>query len=181
CRLHCKLFDNQQQGASVESGTKHSTNQRDDSACGAERMPRQPEEAASHDPEVLRAALLREAGERRRAECRAKIQTEVVQLALDLLVREPDVEGFFCALTKTMVEEGENHACGVWLIDDDHRRCDLWMAYMSDRLYTPKNADWHTLSLPRESMAVHLFDYAPGWSQTVEYHGNDARLPEPVR
>ena len=135
----------------------------------------------SHDPEVLRAALLREAGERRRAECRATIQTEVVKLALDLLVREPDVEGFFGALTKTMVDLGENHACGVWLVDDDQLRCRLWMAYMSDRLYTSKSADWQTLSLPRESMASHLFGYASGWTQTIEYHGNDSRLPEPVR
>ena len=38
--------------------------------------------------------------ERRRAECRADMQTEVVNLALDLLVREPDIEGFFGALAK---------------------------------------------------------------------------------
>jgi signal transduction histidine kinase len=30
-------------------------------------------------------------------------------------------------------------------------------------------------------MASHVFDYAPGWSQTVEYHSDDPRLPEPVR
>ena len=47
------------------------------------------------------------------------MQTEVVQLALDLLVREPDIEGFFGALTKTMVEESESHTCAVWLIDDE--------------------------------------------------------------
>jgi signal transduction histidine kinase len=135
----------------------------------------------SPDPEVLRAALLRESAERRRAECRAAIQTEVVTLALDLLVREPDVQGFFGALAKTMVESGENHACGVWLIDDDGDRCDLWLAYMADRLYTPKSADWQTLSLPRESMAAHLFAYTPGWTQTVEYQSTDARLPEAVR
>ena len=129
----------------------------------------QPEEATSDDPEVLRAALIREADERRRAECRAKMQTEVVQLALDLLVREPDVEGFFGALAKTMVEESESHACGVWLIDDDQQRCDLWMAYMSDRLFTPKTADWDTLALPRESMAEHLFGYTAGWTESVEY------------
>ena len=59
------------------------------------------------DPEVLRAALTRETAERRRAECLAKMQADVVQLALDLLVREPDIEGFFDALTKTMVDEGD--------------------------------------------------------------------------
>jgi signal transduction histidine kinase len=168
----------------VESHADHSIESAGNthSPCDAEHRRRQPpEEALSDDLEVLRAALIREAAERRRAECRAKIQTEVVQLALDLLVREPDVEGFFGALTKTMVEEGENHACGVWLIDDDHRRCDLWMAYLADRLYTSKTADWDTLALPRESMASHLFGYAPGWSQTVEYPGDDPRLPEPVR
>jgi signal transduction histidine kinase len=171
-------------GAIVESGINHSSEavQGEHSPCEAAHAGhQQPEEATSHDPEVLRAALIREAAERRRAECRAKIQTEVVKLALDLLVREPDLEGFFGALAKTMVEEGENHACGVWLIDDDYHGCDLWMAYMSDRLFTPKSADWHTLSLPRESMASHLFGYAPGWTQTIEYHSNDSRLPDPVR
>jgi len=103
-----------------------------------------------------------------------------VQLALDLLVREPDIEGFFGALTRTMVEEGENHACGVWLIDDDHRRCDLWMAYVGDRLYTPASADWDSLTLPRQSMARHLFSYEPGWTATVEYRADDPRLPEAV-
>ena len=85
------------------------------SACEpAERAKCQPpKEAASHDPEVLRAALLREAVEHRRAECRATMQAEVVKLALDLLVREPDIEGFFGGLTKTMVEESESYTCAV--------------------------------------------------------------------
>jgi signal transduction histidine kinase len=155
---------------------------RDDSDCEVERtLRRQPEEAASNDPEVLRTALLREAAERGRAECRAKIQTEVVTIALDLLVREPDIQGFFGALAKTMVESGENHACGVWLIDDDNSRCDLWLAFMADRLYTPRSDGWDTLALPRDSMADHLFGYAPGWTKTIEYHSADARLPEAVR
>src|SRR5215212_5500777 len=79
------------------------------------------------DPDVLRAALIRETTERRRAECLAKMQADVVQLALDLLVREPDIDSFFGGLTKTMVDEGDSHACTVWLIDDDEQRCDLWM------------------------------------------------------
>ena len=149
--------------------------------CHADReMHQQPDEVTSHDPEVLRAALIRESGERWRAECLAKIQTNVVQLALDLLVREPDIEGFFGVFAKTLVEKSESHGCGVWLIDEDHHRCDLWMAY-SDRLHTPKTADWDTLALPRESMAAHLFSYTHGWSQSVEYVGSDSRLPEPVR
>jgi signal transduction histidine kinase len=171
-------------GAIVEARVDQSTEQirPSHSSCqGSQSKRQQPEEVTAHDPEVLRAALIREATERRRAECRVKIQSQVVQLALDLLVREPDVEGFFGALTRTMVEEGELHACGVWLIDDDRQRCNLWMAYLRDRLYTPKSADWDTLELPRESMAGHVFAYAPGWSQTVEYHSDDARLPEPVR
>ena len=150
-------------------------------ACEATREMPLPEEAASSEPEVLRAALIREADERRRAECIAKIQTDVVQLALDLLVREPDVEGFFGVFAKTLVEESESHGCGVWLIDEDRRRCDLWMAYLSDRLYTPKSVDWDTLAVPRDSMATHLFSYTQGWSQSVEYVGDDPRLPEPVR
>jgi signal transduction histidine kinase len=133
------------------------------------------------DPEVLHAALTRQTRERRRSECLAKMQADVVQLALDLLVREPDIEGFFGGLTKTMVDEGDSHACGVWLIDDDQQRCELWMTYVVDRLYTRTHGDWDGLGFPRESMGRHLFGYAPGWNQTVQYGGDDARLPEPVR
>jgi len=133
------------------------------------------------NPDVLRAALARETAERRRAECLAKMQADVVQLALDLLVRETDIEGFFGALTKTMVEEGESHACAVWLIDDARQRCDLWMTYVVDRLFTRANGDWDALGFPREIMGNHLFTYAAGWNQTIQYSGDDPRLPEPVR
>ena len=154
----------------------------DSSNCAARRAAVEPPpEAASQDPAVLRAALLRESAERRRAECRAKIQTEVVKLALDLLVREPDADGFFGALTKTIVELGENHACGMWLLDDEQRRCDLRLAYIGDRLYTPRHADWRSLMLPRESMAEHLLSYRQAWTRTIEYAADDERLPEPVR
>ena len=159
-----------------------------DEPCGAERAWRQqPEELASQDPDVLRAALMRESSERRRFECRAHMQAEVVQLALDLLVREPDIERFFGALTKTMVEESESHTCGVWLIDEVARRCDLWMAYVKDRLYTPRTDDWDNCAHPGKpkfpcgSLAGHLFEYRPGWTGTVEYKSDDERLPEEMR
>ena len=146
-----------------------------------------PKEAASSDPEVLRAALVREAGDRRRAECRANIQTEVVRLAFDLLVREPDIEGFFGALAKTMVEESESHTCAVWLLDDSQQTCRLWMAYVEDRLFTPLKgatdvaAQAASDEFPCEQMARHLFTYSPGWHETIEYQAEDPRLPEPVR
>jgi signal transduction histidine kinase len=146
-----------------------------------------PAELVSNDPAVLRSALAREAGERRRAECRANIQTEVVQLALDLLVQEPDVEGFFGALTRTVVHESESHTCGVWLIDEAGEQCGLWMAHVGDRLYTPQTlrgdgaTDDAYRAFPSQSMAAHLFAYKPGWTRTVEYEREDPRLPEQVR
>src|SRR5580765_4981641 len=97
----------------------------DDQTC-AERATR-PVEASSQDPEVLRAALLREWSERRRSDCLARMQAEIAQLAVDQLVQQPDIEGFFGELTKTMVEEGDSKACGVWLIDERRERCHLWM------------------------------------------------------
>ena len=98
---------------------------------------------------MLRAALIREAAERRRAECLAKMQTDVVQLALDLLVREPDIEGFFGALTKTMVEEGESHACAVWLIDEERQRCDaVDDLRRRSPLHAQTSGDWDALRLP---------------------------------
>jgi signal transduction histidine kinase len=153
---------------------------------GCERAHRQPPELASQDPEVLRAALVRESSERRRAECRADMQTAVVNFALDLLVREPDIEGFFGALTKEMVEESESHTCGVWLIDESGQRCELWMVYAKDRLYTPRKDDWGDSVDPAKrfachKLADHLFDYKPGWNETVEYRSDDERLPEAFR
>src|SRR5687768_9910535 len=112
------------------------------SGCAAAEHGRHlpPPEVSSSDLDVLRAALLRESTGRRRAECSATMQMEVVTLALDLLVREPDIDGFFGALTKTMVEESESHTCAVWLLDDSVQRCDLWLAYVKDRLFTPPKA-----------------------------------------
>ncbi len=147
-----------------------------------------PREVASQDPDVLRAALIRESIERRRAECSASMQTEVVKLAVDLLVREPDIEGFFGGLAKTVVEESESHVCAVWLLDDHQTQCELWLAYVKDRLYTPgkgpalKSAEEMADKMAfLEAMAGHLFTFAPGWSQTVEYPANDERLPAAIR
>ena len=146
-----------------------------------------PREAASQDPEILRAALIRESLEHRRAECRATMQAEVVKLALDLLVREPDVEGFFGGLTKTMVEESESYACAVWLLDPSSNASRLWMAYVGDRLFTPpKSGASPTVddggdAFPCDSLAAHLAGYASGWTQTIEYPPGDARLPCAVR
>jgi len=157
-----------------------------ESACEYRFQP--PSELQSNDPDVLRAALMREAVERGRAECSASMQTEIVKLALDLLVREPDIEGFFGGLAKTMVEEAESNACAVWLLDEKNEKCGLWLAYMKDRLFTvPKGGLQHTPDTPSgkvaflEAMAVHLVGYEAGWSQTVEYAINDDRLPKAVR
>jgi signal transduction histidine kinase len=143
--------------------------------------------ADERDPEVLRAALLAEISERRRANCLARMQADVVQLALDLLVQQPDIKGFFGALTKTMVEEGECHCCAVWLIDESAEQCEFWMAYVKDRLLTSSAADGQPCAdaphgkFPCASMARHLYDHRPGWGQTIEYQRGDTRLPEPVR
>ena len=147
----------------------------------AESKRRPPPEAASNDLEVLRAALIREHDERGRAECLAKMQAGVVQLALDLLVREPDIESFFGGLTKAMVEESDSHVCGVWLIDEEQPRCEMWMAYVADRLFTRDSREWDSLAFPHDSLGQHLFEYAPGWTRTVEYEHDDARLPDAVR
>src|SRR5262249_21184018 len=151
----------------------------DESACA--RGPSLPAEVTSSDPAALRAALVREYDARRRADCLATMQAEVVQLALDLLVREPDIEGFFGGLTKNMVEESASHGCSVWLIDESGDRCSLWMAYMKDRLYTKSNGGLQSLSFPHQALAQHLCAYKPGWEQTIEYEPGDSRLPDAVR
>jgi signal transduction histidine kinase len=128
--------------------------------------------------EALAEALSREIDQRRRAECSAHIQSSAVQLALDLLVREPDIAGFFRAFVKTIAEESESHACGVWLLDRDASACHPWMVYLQGRFFMKDSDDWG--SLPRESMAAHLLAYKEGWTQTIEYTGGDPRLPAPV-
>ncbi|HEX6463964.1 MAG TPA: hypothetical protein VFZ98_05910, partial [Vicinamibacterales bacterium] len=131
--------------------------------------PTGPVEAASNDPEVLRAALLREWCERRRSECLAHMQAEIVQLALDQLVQQPNIEGFFGELAKTMVEEGESIACGVWLLNEDRDRCHLWMGHVKGQLYVAPNQDVNACpdgTFPASKMAAHLFDYTPGWTST---------------
>src|SRR4030095_10111042 len=96
----------------------------------------------ARDVNALRAALTRENLERRRAEAMAKIQTNVVKYAVDLLVREPDIEGFFRALLKTLAEEGESHKVSVWLIDEDQKGCDVWMAHLDGQVFSPHSPEW---------------------------------------
>jgi signal transduction histidine kinase len=133
----------------------------------------------SGDTAALRTALLSEATERRRAECLANIQTEITKYTLDLLVRVPNLDAFFHALLKTLAEEGESHAAGVWLIDEEKQCCDFWMAHLYGEVFTAENLG-PTL-FPRLAMADLLFAYKPGWEQTIEYRSDDARLPEIVR
>ena len=109
------------------------------------------------------------------------MQAEVVQLALDLLVREPDIEGFFGGITRTIVEDTESDGCAVWLLADDGTRCELWMAYRGERLYLRRRGDFDSLELPHQVFAQHLVAYKPGWTATIEYESADARLPETVR
>ncbi len=157
--------------------------------CAGDHPRLSPQLAEERDPDVLRAALTHEISERRRAECLARMQADVVQLALDLLVREPDIDSFFGALTKTMVEEGECHTCAVWLLEEGGQRCEPWMAYVKDRLLNLRTAgggahapcEHGKPTFPCNSMAEHLFGYSPVWTSTVEYTHDDVRLPEVIR
>jgi signal transduction histidine kinase len=131
------------------------------------------------DVASLRAALLAEATARRRAECLANIETEMTKYTLDLLVRVPDLDAFFRALLKMLAEEGESHAAGVWLINEENQCCDFWMAHLFGEVF-----DTVTLGptyFPRLAMAQFLFDNKEGWERTLEYRCEDTRLPELVR
>ena len=133
----------------------------------------------SGDVDSLRAALLAEATARRRAECLANIETEITKYTLDLLVRVPDLDAFFRALLKTLAEEGESHAAGVWLIDEERQRCDFWMAHLHGEVFNA--ATLGPTYFPRLAMAQFLFDSKDGWERTQEYRCDDGRLPELVR
>ena len=133
----------------------------------------------SGDAAELRSALASEAKQRRRAECLANIQTEITKYTLDLLVRVPDLDAFFRALLKTLAEEGESHAAGVWLIDEDKQCCDFWMAHLFGEVFNDTSLG--PTYFPRLAMAQFLFDYKEGWEQTIEYRSDDPRLPQLVR
>jgi len=135
--------------------------------------------ADSGDPVALRAALLHEATERRRAECLANIQTEITKYMLELMGQGPALDAFFRALLKTLAEEGESHAAGVWLINDEKQCCEFWMAHLFGEVFNA--ATLGPSYFPRLAMAQFLYDHKPGWEQTTEYPGDDARLPAVVR
>ena len=139
-------------------------------------------DAAPHSRyEALSRELAREADARRLAECTARIQSDAAQLALDLLVSEPDIAGFFRVFVKTLVEECESEACGVWLLDEESTRCDLWMARLGDQFVTKTSPGWSSLAIPREAMGGHLLAHASGWTGAIDYTGTDPRLPEAVQ
>ena len=92
-------------------------------------------QAATPELSDLRAELARATDDRRRAECMCRIQSDTVQLALDLLVREPDIDGFFRAFITSLVQESESLACGVWLLNGD-AQAECWMAVVGDRFYS---------------------------------------------
>lgn len=139
------------------------------------------ESAAETELRELRAALQSATEDGQRSECMATIQADAVQLALELLVSEPDLPGFFRVFIKRLVDESEAHACGVWLLDEATGACDLWMANIQGETFTAANANWASLETVRESMGRHLLSHTDGWTGIAEYRGDDARLPEPVR
>lgn len=131
--------------------------------------------------EELRGELSREIDRRMRAECGARLQSTTVQLALDTLVTESNVGGFFRVFLKTLIDECDSHAAALFLLDDDGTQCLMKMAYVGDEFYKIGRANWDELQLPRESMAEHLLAYRAGWTELIEYAGDDVRLPEHVR
>jgi signal transduction histidine kinase len=139
------------------------------------------DEIWSQGLDKLKARLEQEMGQRRRAQCMAQIQSHAVQLILDLLVREPDPDNFFRVLMKALIDQTESQTCGVWRLDDDGARCQPWMAYIGDRFYPDQANGWSDLALAQEDMSSHLLAYKPGWEATIEYDGDDSRLPENVR
>ena len=139
------------------------------------------DEIWSQGLDKLKERLQQEMGQRRRAQCMAQIQTHAVQLILDLLVREPDPDNFFRVLMKALLDQTESQACGVWRLDDDGARCQPWMAYIGDRFYPDDANGWDDLAFAQQDMSSHLLAYKPGWEETIEYDGDDARLPENVR
>ena len=129
----------------------------------------------------LTQALSAELDRRQRAECMSHIQSDSVQRALDLLVREPDVTGFFRGFIHNLVEESESQKCSVWLLSDDKSRCEFWMANVRGEFFGRDGIGGEQFARLRETMEAHLLADTEGWTRTLEYSGQDSRLPAPVR
>src|SRR3954466_13985940 len=118
-----------------------------------------PQESALREPVALEQEVVRLRSqlsdlrdERERAVCMASIQSEAVQLALDLLVTHPDLRGFFRMSIKRLVDDSESHACGVWLLDDAAGAAKLWMARIGGETLEPGSEGLQSLEVPLESM-----------------------------
>src|SRR5580692_9626666 len=144
-------------------------------------MSASPDAPAIVDLDGLQAELSQIRDDKMRAECMAAIQRDAVQLTLDLLVAHPDLRGFFRMFIKRLVDEVDARACGVWLLDETTNSCDLWMANIGGETLTVDSPGWASLDLPREAMAHHLETSAESRATVLDYRGDDARLPEPVR
>jgi signal transduction histidine kinase len=138
---------------------------------------RTPEPNAGED--VLRRALSDAIDEGRRADCMARIQSDAVALALDLMVRETGIDGFFREFIRTLVDETESRACGVWLLASDESRCEKWLTYRDGHFGQTHEADHGEAA--REEMADYLVHNRAGWTDTQDFDGDDARLPETLR
>src|SRR5215212_5678917 len=125
--------------------------------CGSAIDDRVRQVIDSGDVSALRTSLATEATERRRAECLANIQTEITKYTLDLIVLEPDLDGFFRALLKTLAEEAESMVAGVWLLNEDKQCCDFWMAHFGGDVVTTSNLAEFSAVQKAEAQAQHLF------------------------
>ena len=87
-----------------------------------------------------------------------------VQRALDLLVREPDVTGFFRGFIHNLVEESESQKCSVWLLSDDKSRCEFWMANVRGEFFSRDAIGGEQFARLRETMEAHLLADTAGWT-----------------
>src|SRR5262249_9009661 len=149
-----------------------------DMSTSAEPLPGASCESVSPELEIerLRAEVQILRDDRQRAECMAAIQSEAVELALGLLVTHPDLRGCFRMFIKRLGEDSDSHACGVWLLDEETGRVDLWMANLGGETLTADSPRWAALAMPRESMSWHL-GQCDACQGILEYDGDDERLP----
>ena len=75
------------------------------------------------------------------------IQDQAAQLALDLMVKEPHIAGFFAGFTRNLVEETDSRACGVWLMDDERSAARCGWPTSRPSLHAG-DAGWADLTIP---------------------------------
>lgn len=132
--------------------------------------------------ESLNTALRRETRERCQAEEVIRSQNSALKHSLERLLQEPDIRGFLGALLDTLITQLQGHAANIWLLEDDRTTLTLWTAFGLGQLHiNPEETLLPYDPIPVDLVVQTILSVKAGWQQTIQYSGDDPRLPLPLQ